>query len=73
MQLAKTRGRQSPFLAEGIREVAVVGVAEVERQLREVARAGGQSAGGQTRAQTTGVAAQAHPDGTVEGAGEMEG
>jgi hypothetical protein len=53
--------------------MAVIGVAELERQAREIARAGGQVLGGPARAQPPGVGAQAQAGGAVEGARKVEG
>src|SRR5262245_65416044 len=70
--VAEPRRRHAPFLPERVREVAVVGVAQLEREVREVARAGRQAVRRQPRAQPSRVAPQAQPRGGVERAGEVE-
>ena len=68
----KTRRRQPPLTPEGVGEVAVVGVSEVEGQLRQIPRAAGEVIGGDPRAKLLDIAPQADPRRLAKDTRQME-
>jgi hypothetical protein len=58
---------------KGVREVAVVGIAELERQAREIRLPVAQPLQGQAEPQAVEVPTQREPDHTAEASTEVEG
>src|SRR2546421_4981709 len=66
------RGGHAPYVFEGIGEVAVICVAEVQGQLRQAARAGREPIGGYPCSQTPDIAAEAQAGSAVERVRQMK-